>query len=52
MRMSSRKNRRTEFGLESLETRVLMMGTPLTVSEVAWNGGLQLKIIGTSTADQ
>src|SRR5256885_1921684 len=54
------------FELHGLETRVLMsrpavrvMGpvrmpppVPLAIAEVAWNGGLQLKITGTKGNDQ
>ena len=38
--------------IEGLEGRTLMAATPLAVAEVAYQGGLQLRVSGTAKADQ
>ena len=50
--MTGQRDRIFQFSLEALEQRTLLSGTPLTVTEVPWNGGLQLKIIGSAGADR
>jgi hypothetical protein len=44
-------DRAVQCALESLEQRQLLTGVPLTVSQVAFNGGLQLDIVGGVTND-
>ncbi len=41
-----------QFALESLEGRTMMSAAPLTVAEIAINGGMQLQITGTAGNDK
>src|SRR5690242_2387994 len=52
-RSQKKTNCAWDFGLASLENRIMFAVTPvaLSVSEVAWNGGLQLRINGTTKND-
>jgi Calpain family cysteine protease len=46
-------NRKSNLpAVENLEGRVFMSGSPLSLSEVAFNGGTQLRINGTAGSDQ
>lgn len=50
--MTQKRRTNWDHSLEPLEGRVLMAGTALGVSQVSYLGGVQLRITGSSAADQ
>lgn len=48
----NRINQNRLVAIENLEARTLMTAVPLSITEVAYNGGTQLRVIGTAGNDQ